>query len=395
MKSSNALNLFIIILVLFVKQIGLAFIAPALKEMSTELTVSMYGITAAYLIGTAVGQILWGTLSDKYGRKILMTTGLLLYALTSIFVTFASTASFVVLLRFIQGASTGSMLGITIAIMADQYKKRSSLISAIAISELGFALAWTILPFLGGLTSKAGNWRINFYIMAFMVIIALIICLLFTTETRDKEYRKETTLKKTTFLFIEMFKRPSFLIIPILIGFVNLFFITFVTFGSNVMSKTFKFDSVTIGIAIGCLGFCFITAIIMNILVLKRFNSIKVVFSMSLSFLALTLLQLSFACLGILNIWTLLIPAALTLIVWVIMFPHIMSNGLMQYPKNSGTCASHIGFTYFMIAGIGTWLFSECFQNTFLGYTIFISLIALITLVIVLYWHKTIQILEH
>ena len=90
-------------------------------------------------------------------------------------------------------------------------------------------MAWTILPFLGGLTSKAGNWRTNFYVMAFIVIVALVICLLFTTETRDKQYKTETSLKQTAWLFVEMIKKPSFLIIPILIGFVNVFFITFVS----------------------------------------------------------------------------------------------------------------------------------------------------------------------
>jgi len=114
MKNSNALNLFIIILVLFSKQIGVALISPALPQMSADLSVSMYGIISSYFIGTAIGQILWGTLSDKFGRKMLMATGLLIYAFTSICVTFATTASFVEILRFIQGVSTGSMLGITL-----------------------------------------------------------------------------------------------------------------------------------------------------------------------------------------------------------------------------------------------------------------------------------------
>jgi MFS transporter, DHA1 family, multidrug resistance protein len=275
--------------------------------------------------------------------------------------------------------------------MADQYKKRSSLISAIAISELGFALAWTILPLLGGIIESLGGWKTNFYVMAFMILITLTICLFFTTETRSKEDRQQATLKETWLLFVIMFKKPSFLIIPFLIGFVNLFFITFVTFGSSVMSTTFKFNSATVGLAIGSLGFCFIIAITINILFLKKFNSIKVLFSMSFSFLALAILQLLFAFLGILNIWTLLIPAILTLVVWVIMFPHIMSNGLLQYPKNSGTCASHIGFTYFMIAGIGTWIFSKCFSVTFLGYTEFIFLIAIITILCIICLFRNIK----
>lgn len=386
-KSKKNVNMLIIILVTFSQQIGLAIITPSLPQMAKELSISMFAIMGLYMIGMGVGQIFWGAWSDVIGRKKLMYVGVFIFAITSFLITISANPYFINLLRFIQGLSTASMYSISQAIIADQSESKKYMIGSIAVSDFGFGIAWIFLPFLGGLIALLDNWKINFYIMSGFVFIVSIFCFIFINETRNQELKQQRNLIKTAILFLSMYKDSQYIAIPLLIAVPNAFFAAFYTIAPNILSTELNMTATNIGLIASLLGISYTIAIFFNIGFLNKKQSKNVINIMTVFFVILTIIQLLFAILNVLNIYTLYIPMILNIVVWGIMFPHILGHGLSLYREDGGTVGSNLGFTFFILAGLATYLFGILFKDNFLGISLFTFITSIITVCLVAYFN--------
>jgi DHA1 family bicyclomycin/chloramphenicol resistance-like MFS transporter len=136
---------------------------PSLPHMAVDFEVT-YGVMSiavgAYLLMTAVTQILIGALSDRYGRRPVVLIGMAIFALASL--VCAMTEDFTVFLvaRLCQSASaTGTAL--SRAIIRDMYDARESA-SKMATVAMIMAIAPMLGPTLGGFMDSIFGWRANF-----------------------------------------------------------------------------------------------------------------------------------------------------------------------------------------------------------------------------------------
>ena len=112
--------LYIIILMVTIPVLSETIYTPSLPDLAKDLAISAnlaeYTLTI-YLFGFAIGVLIWGNLSDCYGRKPCVLTGFLIYALSCFICYLADNINMLFAARFIQafGASVGSVLGIAIA----------------------------------------------------------------------------------------------------------------------------------------------------------------------------------------------------------------------------------------------------------------------------------------
>ncbi len=145
---------------------SLPSIAHALKTSETwmEYTLSIY------LLAFSLGTLFWGKLSDKYGRKICLLLGLLIYIVGCIGCFMSNSIEFLLLSRFIQafGGSTGSVLGQ--AICRDAFTKQEQG-AAYATIGASLALAPAIAPFIGGLITQALGWRSVFGLLIALGVV--------------------------------------------------------------------------------------------------------------------------------------------------------------------------------------------------------------------------------
>ena len=377
-----------IILIAFSQQMGLAIITPSLPEMARELSVSMFSVMGLYMIGMGVGQFFWGSWSDILGRKKLMSIGVFIFAATSFFITVATSPYLINFLRFIQGFSTGAMYSISQAIIADQSETKEYMIGSIAVSDFGFGIAWIILPFIGGIIALLNNWKINFYLMSGFVFIVSLLCLIFVHETRKQELRQQRNIKNTIKLFLSMYKNSQYIVIPLLIAIPNAFFAAFNTTAPKILIADLHKSTMTIGVMASIIGISYTAAIFFNIGFLNKKQSKKIINAMTVLFVMLTAIQLLFAILGMLNMSTLYIPMILNVMVWGIMFPHILGHGLTLYKEDGGTVGSHLGFTFFILAGAATYLFGILFKDNSLGISLFTFIMSIITICLVIYFNR-------
>jgi DHA1 family bicyclomycin/chloramphenicol resistance-like MFS transporter len=168
---------------------------PAMPAMATslhadagqlELTIS------SYLIGFSLGQLVWGPISDRYGRRLPIALGLLLFIAGSAGCALSSTAPMMIGWRAVQAAGACASVVLARAMIRDVYEGHraaqmlSTLMTVMAIAPL-------LGPSLGGLMLKFGSWPLIFWALAAFGM-ATVIALYSLPETLPAERRNYAPL---------------------------------------------------------------------------------------------------------------------------------------------------------------------------------------------------------
>src|SRR5688572_24639360 len=136
-------------------------IIPFLPTMATALAVPYATVQLTitlYLIGVAVGQLVYGPLSDRFGRKPLLLCGLVLYLVGSIAAALAPSAGFLIVARMAQAVGSCAGLVLGRAMIRDAYPRERAA-SVMGYVSTAMAVAPMIAPLLGSLLEERFGWR--------------------------------------------------------------------------------------------------------------------------------------------------------------------------------------------------------------------------------------------
>lgn len=158
---------------------------PALPSIATALSADAAAVQRTlnvYMIGFAFSQLIYGPLSDRFGRRPLLLVGVGIYIAASIACGLAQSVDQLVAFRFLQavGASCGPVLGR--AVVRDYFtREEAARIMSWIISVM--ALAPILAPMFGGLIVTWADWRMNFWVLALFSGIVMVAVLLFLGES--------------------------------------------------------------------------------------------------------------------------------------------------------------------------------------------------------------------
>lgn len=158
---------------------------PALTSLAKDFDASdsMAALTVSiYLAAVGVGQILWGPLSDRYGRAIIIFVALIFYEGITIGCIFSPSIEGFLALRSIQGFIVGSTIIIAQASIADVFppNERGEATGAFLAPML---VGPVIAPIIGGFLSQAFGWRSTFVLLAILGAPAVLLTILLFPET--------------------------------------------------------------------------------------------------------------------------------------------------------------------------------------------------------------------
>lgn len=101
---------------------------PGLQEIGAALNVENENhrqyVVSAYLIGFGIAQLFYGPIADRFGRRMPMIVGLVIYVVSSLAVVFVPSFESLLLLRFIQGIGSAATRVITVSIVRDVFGGR-------------------------------------------------------------------------------------------------------------------------------------------------------------------------------------------------------------------------------------------------------------------------------
>ena len=151
---------------------------PSLPQLASffETSASMTQLTlTTAMIGLAVGQLLLGPLSDKFGRKKPLIISLVIYIISTVLIIYAPNIESMIVLRVVQGLSSAGSVVISRAIATDLYRGREMTRFFGLLMTIN-GIAPIISPILGSLLLEYISWKGVFVFLALIGVVVLFFC---------------------------------------------------------------------------------------------------------------------------------------------------------------------------------------------------------------------------
>lgn len=145
-------------------------------------------VISAFLLGFGAGQLVIGTLSDRYGRRGLMLASLFGFVLTSLAATLAPSFGLLLVARAAQGVMCAGARVIIVSIVRDRFAGRA-MAQVMSLASMVFMAAPVLAPTMGQLVLFAGSWRWIFGVLAIIGLVVWIWVLRRLPETLAVENR--------------------------------------------------------------------------------------------------------------------------------------------------------------------------------------------------------------
>ncbi|WP_321345602.1 multidrug effflux MFS transporter [uncultured Draconibacterium sp.] len=165
---------------------------PAMPQMQLDLQGDIELTVTGFLIGFAIAQIIWGPISDRYGRKMPLVIGLILFIIGSVGCALSETIGQILVARVVQalGACVGPMLSRAMVRDMLDSKKAAEMLSTLMIL---MALAPIFGPLIGGQMLKFTSWQSIFWLLTIIGAV-MLISLKKLPETLPEQNRQSTSL---------------------------------------------------------------------------------------------------------------------------------------------------------------------------------------------------------
>lgn len=183
---------------------------PAITEwFKTSVTATQLTITTS-MAGLAIGQLIVGPISDKFGRKLPLTISLIVYTISTIFIFFSQNIQFFIFMRIIQGLASAGSLVISRAVVSDLYKGHE-MTKFFSLMMVVNGLAPILSPIGGSLLLKFTDWR-GIFMTLTIIGILLFIANFYFKESLSQSNRLKMPLLVTYSVFCKILRKKKFML---------------------------------------------------------------------------------------------------------------------------------------------------------------------------------------
>ncbi|MFD7505632.1 Bcr/CflA family multidrug efflux MFS transporter [Streptomyces sp. NPDC059850] len=231
---------------------------PALPALARDFAVPDAAVQltlTSCLIGLAVGQLIAGPLSDRWGRRVPLLIGLAGYLVASVLCAFAPNVTALTGLRAVQGIAGAAGIVISRAIVRDLYEGTAAA-RFFSLLMLVNGLAPILAPVLGGQLLRFTSWRGVFVVLAVIGVVLLAATLAVVGETLPPARRRRGGLGQTVGSFGALLRDPGFVRPALAGGFAFAAMFAYISASSFVLQKTYGLDpqQFSIVFAVNALG---------------------------------------------------------------------------------------------------------------------------------------------
>lgn len=177
-----------VMLAMFMAAIEATIVATAMPAIVGDLGgFTRYSwVFSSYLLMNAVTVLIYGKLSDLYGRKPILTIGIIIFLIGSILCGFAESMTMLIVFRFIQGFGAGAVMPIASTIVGDIYTMEERAKIQGYLSSV-WGISAILGPAIGGILVQYVSWQYVFWINVPLGILAIIGISLFLHEKVEKK----------------------------------------------------------------------------------------------------------------------------------------------------------------------------------------------------------------
>lgn len=360
MRKLEHFNLLLMLIALAaVGQMTQTIYVPVIAEIAVyfdEPSGSVQKVMAAYLFSYGFSQLVYGPLSDQIGRRPVILAGLSIFLLSTIVAIFAPTLTVLTIASGLQGLGTG-VAGVMARTMPRDLYKGTALRYANSLLNMGVLVSPLLAPMFGGILAHFFGWHACYIFLFVLGASVLLSMYRWLPETRPISPEK----RKMIASYCELLSNGSFLsYLAMLIG---------------ALAGIAVFESSSGVLMGGVLGLSSITVSVLFILPIpaaffgawyagregKSFYTLMW-HSVIVCLLAGAMMWIP-SWFGIMNIWTLLVPAAVFFFGAGMLFPLATTGAMEPFPYLAGAAGALVGGLQNVGSGVATWISALLPQN--------------------------------
>lgn len=315
---------------------------PAFSAIERELGRGVENTLAAYLFGVALGQLVYGPVSDRYGRKPPLYVALILYSLGSIACAFAGGMPQLVMWRFVQ--ALGGCAGIVIAraIVRDRCEPREAA-RVFSTLMLITAIAPVLAPACGGWLVRVASWRGAFWVQGAIGVLVLGAVHFVLEETHSARRTQTLRLQNVLGDYLSLLKDRQFMGMALIGSFSIGIIFCYVSGAPTVLTGTYGLTAQQFGWLMGLNGVSFVFASQLNVRRLRRHSPAAI-----LRIAVWAPLLLGVGILATLSWFAVSLPVTIALLLSMFIAighiaPNIAAEALAHRGENAGTASALLG----------------------------------------------------
>lgn len=301
---------------------------------SVQLTMS------ACLLGLGLGQVLWGPISDRYGRKRPLMVGVVVFIVASVLIIIAPSLPAMVGLRFVQALGGAAGVVIARAAVRDLFHG-VELARALSLIVTVFALAPVIAPLVGSAILAFASWQWIFAFLALFGVLCLVGVLLMP-ETLQEANRTDHNLVGALRQYGTILGNSQFRFAAAVAALGSTALFAYITASPAVLMDSYGFSELAFALSFAGLSACFAIGAQLNMRLLKTHRVISLLRLSVTTQVVASVLVLAGALLHVTAV-VFLIPLVIALMTVAGVNSNGMALALDPFPRGAASAAALVG----------------------------------------------------
>ncbi|CAI1189538.1 multidrug efflux MFS transporter EmrD [Serratia ficaria] len=379
-KIENFHLLVMLILLVAVGQMAQTIYVPVIADIAHDLSVrtgAVQRVMAAYLMTYGFSQLIYGPLSDRIGRRPVILAGMMIFLIGALGALLSNSLTMLVAASAIQGMGTG-VAGVMARTMPRDLYAGTALRYANSLLNMGILVSPLLAPVIGGALAMVFGWRASYAFLLALCAGVAFAMFRWLPETRPALTEKRRMLAS----FRQLLTDGTFsCYLVMLIG---------------ALAGIAVFEASCGVLMGGVLGLSGLTVSILFILPIpaaffgawyagrdgKTFHSLM--WHSVISCLLAGLMMWIPGWFGVMNIWTLIVPAALFFFGAGMLFPLATTGAMEPFPYLAGAAGALVGGMQNMGSGLATWLSAMLPQTG--QFSLGLLMFAMAVLILLCWW---------
>jgi MFS transporter, DHA1 family, multidrug resistance protein len=329
---------------------------PAFHDMAGSLHTTTARISlslSSYFAGLAAGQLFYGPLLDRFGRKLPLYAGMLLFIAASMLCLGARSVEWLIAMRFVQALGGCAAQVAAMAMVRDFFHVQETA-KIISLLILIISASPLLAPSAGVFVATHMGWRWVFIVLASFVVFMMAVSHFFLPEGHKIDRTIQLRPGPIFRNYLDVVKEPQFTTYALAGAFAFSGLLVYVSSSPIIFMEVYRvsagqFSAIFAGLAVGFIGSNQI-----NVLLLKKFSSQQIFRATLLIQCPVALLLLAGTWFGLLNLPATLVLLFISLSTLGLAYPNAAALSLVPFDHNIGSASAMLGFLQIGVSGLAS-----------------------------------------